>query len=344
MSERKRRVERGFTLIELLVVVAIIAILISILLPALNNAREQSRAVVCAANQRQVGQSAGVYLAENKGAFPCSYIYANNASGGYDLNNQPPSHPFGYLHWSWFLYNRGQVFPAAFQCPTISHKGIPRTNPGKNAADWEFPEQVDQDNGRPGPSNNLEDLQAPRMAFTANAAVMPRNKFTTQLSGGPRINRFVRDNEIRRSGSVIMAAEFSAEWKNIGVPQGGNVLVKSHRSINPFYHLSSGENEYLAPPDNPDFIYGDPRDRDYYGLRPLSTLVDKIGVIEGDFGPITNAVGRHHPGGDRLGGTTNFLYCDGHVARKTILETMRQREWGEKYYSLTGANDIQYGN
>lgn len=52
---QRARAERcsGFTLIELLVVIAIIALLISLLLPALREAREVARAVICSSNQRQ---------------------------------------------------------------------------------------------------------------------------------------------------------------------------------------------------------------------------------------------------------------------------------------------------
>lgn len=59
---RPHRRAAGFTLIELLVVVAIIALLISILLPALQRAREQGRITVCIANLRTIGQAANAYM------------------------------------------------------------------------------------------------------------------------------------------------------------------------------------------------------------------------------------------------------------------------------------------
>ena len=55
---------RAFTLIELLVVVAIIALLISILLPALSRARERGRITVCQANLRHIAMAANAYLLE----------------------------------------------------------------------------------------------------------------------------------------------------------------------------------------------------------------------------------------------------------------------------------------
>ena len=60
----------GFTLIELLVVIAIIALLMAILLPALQSVRRQARTVVCQANLKQWGGIMALYIEDNRGRFP----------------------------------------------------------------------------------------------------------------------------------------------------------------------------------------------------------------------------------------------------------------------------------
>ncbi len=61
---------RGFTLIELLVVISIIALLVAILLPSLQKARRQARAIHCASNLHALGHSLQIYASEYNSAIP----------------------------------------------------------------------------------------------------------------------------------------------------------------------------------------------------------------------------------------------------------------------------------
>jgi len=69
MKNRIRRSE-AFTLVELLVVISIIALLLAILMPSLQKARESAKKVVCTSNIRQIGLAMGVYMQNNSGCLP----------------------------------------------------------------------------------------------------------------------------------------------------------------------------------------------------------------------------------------------------------------------------------
>jgi prepilin-type N-terminal cleavage/methylation domain-containing protein len=80
---------RAFTLVELLVVIGIIALLISILLPALNKARDTALALKCQAQLRNFGQASAMYVNDNKSALPVWRVDAPDVA--YDWKYRPVS-------------------------------------------------------------------------------------------------------------------------------------------------------------------------------------------------------------------------------------------------------------
>ena len=129
------RCARAFTLVDVMVSMTVIAILISILLPSLNGARETARRVVCQSNVRQIGLGVVMYADDHKGRLPASQFLSDSRYGGREVaapQNMLTLRVGESEEWSnsgsqgWdgmgLLYHRDYLAaPRIFYCP--SHRG-----------------------------------------------------------------------------------------------------------------------------------------------------------------------------------------------------------------------------
>jgi len=103
----------GFTLIELLVVIAIIALLMAILMPSLQRARKQAKAIVCQMNLHHWGLIWSMYTGDHDGFFPDGTHAVGGKQMGHWLFAVQPYYKYGEIRW----------------CPMATRRWDPAQNP-----------------------------------------------------------------------------------------------------------------------------------------------------------------------------------------------------------------------
>ena len=254
---------KGFTLIELLVVVAIIALLISILLPSLSRARELAKRAVCASNLRGIGQGCHIYSNDNQESFPQHFFLANPSgtappfSGGVQyvtkmgtttsLSIKTQTGPqtstnIGHHSRSLFLLIiGGQSTPGQFICPSSGDTEDNLRNNGPDAA--QPPESAAQ------PGRNRFDFKGyPHLSYGYQVPFGQRGKPTQKMDvrmalaadKGPYFRAGQTDGQTQTTPDIESGIDPPTGWGTVAA----DILKKNNDDWRPYNSANhSGEGE-----------------------------------------------------------------------------------------------------
>jgi prepilin-type N-terminal cleavage/methylation domain-containing protein/prepilin-type processing-associated H-X9-DG protein len=281
MSGEKRA---AFTLVELLVVIGIIAILIGILLPALNRARAAANSAKCLSNLRQIGAGLVMYNTENRGYIIPSYNMPSLTPGGSNYTGGPSQIFEG---WACILDRDKMVRSGASEQSTSTVYDCPDTFDIEGMA-------LGQTTAMPGGQQGWTDWP---LIFTSVGGDSAPKKAVPYPEQGY--------NKIIRVGYWINA------YNPVGSAPSGAGATDIYQYADLFYTSSVGYG-----PDNKGQFLRPHRTSQIHASSRLVTVAD--GLYMGrqsvdQLGMDNTRIGYRHPGRTGKNTSANAAFADGHA-------------------------------